>query len=90
MGNIEVSAPLMAKFGRIINLIVSTDLVSNIIKKTVGYVNTPQLSISALTSRVNKAHTFNFELLNKLSAEQQNEYVLIVKDPFSLVFMKQN
>ena len=83
VGNIENSAPLMAKFARIINPIVKTSLVSSIIKKTVGYVDTPQLSIPALGKRINKAQTFNLELLKKLSTDEQNAYVLIVQDPFT-------
>lgn len=83
VGNIEYCAPLMAKFARVINPIVKTSLVSSLIKKTVGYVDTPQLSIPALNKRVNKAQRFNLELLKKLSADEQNDYVLIVQDPFT-------
>lgn len=83
VGNIENSAPLMAKFARIINPIVKTSLASHIIKKTVGYVDTPQLSIPALGKRVKKAQKFDLDLLKKLSADEQNEYVLIVQDPFT-------
>jgi len=83
VGNIENSAPLMAKFARVINPIVKTSLVSGLIKKTVGYVDTPQLSIPALNKRVNKAQKFNLELLKKLSTDEQNDYVLIVQDPFT-------
>ncbi|KAF7773093.1 hypothetical protein PMAN_b0766 [Pseudoalteromonas marina] len=83
VGNIESSAPLMAKFGKIINPIVKTKFISSIIKNTVGYVDTPQLSIPSLANRINKAQQFNFEFLNSLTAEQQSEYVLIVQDPFT-------
>ncbi|MEL0646316.1 FAD-binding and (Fe-S)-binding domain-containing protein [Pseudoalteromonas agarivorans] len=83
VGNIETSAPLMSKFARIINPIVKTNLVSGLIKNTVGYVDTPQLSIPSLDKRVAKAHKFNFELLDSLSGEEQNNYVLIVQDPFT-------
>ncbi|TMN87236.1 hypothetical protein, partial [Pseudoalteromonas sp. S558] len=54
-----------------------------LIKKTVGYVDTPQLSIPALNKRVNKTQKFNLELLKKLSTDEQNDYVLIVQDPFT-------
>jgi len=83
VGNIETSAPLMSKFARVINPVVKTNLVSGLIKKTVGYVDTPQLSIPSLDKRVAKAHKFNFELLDSLSGEEQNNYVLIVQDPFT-------
>ncbi|GEB69391.1 FAD-binding oxidoreductase [Pseudoalteromonas carrageenovora] len=83
VANIETSAPLMSKFARVINPVVKTNLVSGLIKKTVGYVDTPQLSIPSLDKRVAKAYKFNFELLNSLSSEEQNNYVLIVQDPFT-------
>ena len=83
VGNIETSAPLMAKFAKIINPIVNTTLVSKLIKEMVGYVDTPKLSTPVLTRRINKSHKFNFDLLTSLTAEQQNDYVLIVQDPFT-------
>ena len=83
VANIESSAPVMSKFARVINPIVKTNLVSSLIKKTVGYVDTPQLSVPSLEKRVAKAHKFNFELLNSLSSDEQNDYVLIVQDPFT-------
>ena len=83
VGNIENTAPLMAKFAKVINPIIKTKVVANVIKKTVGYVDTPQLSIPPLKKRINKSEVFNLELLNKLTPQQQNEYVLIVQDPFT-------
>lgn len=83
VGNIETSTPLMAKFAKIINPIVNTTLVSKLIKEMVGYVDTPKLSTPVLTRRINKSHKFNFDLLTSLTAEQQNDYVLIVQDPFT-------
>jgi FAD/FMN-containing dehydrogenase/Fe-S oxidoreductase len=83
VGNIESSAPLMAKFSRIINPIVRTKLISKAIEKLVGYVNTPQLSTPSLNKRVSKSEKFDLEKLNSLSPVQQNEYVLIVQDPFT-------
>lgn len=83
VGNIENSAPVMAKFSSVINPIVNTKIVSKLIEKTVGYVDTPTLSSPRLDKRINKEHRFNFEKLSTLSAEQQSEYVLIVQDPFT-------
>jgi Fe-S oxidoreductase len=62
---------------------VNTKIVSKLIEKTVGYVDTPTLSSPRLDKRINKEHRFNFDKLSTLSAEQQNEYVLIVQDPFT-------
>ncbi|MFY8325107.1 D-2-hydroxyglutarate dehydrogenase YdiJ [Pseudoalteromonas sp. ZZD1] len=83
VANIENSAPVMASFSKVINPIVNTKLVSALIRKTVGYVDTPTLSSPRLTKRIGKAHNFNFEKLSALSSAEQNEYVLIVQDPFT-------
>ncbi|MGB1293071.1 MAG: FAD-linked oxidase C-terminal domain-containing protein, partial [Pseudoalteromonas sp.] len=83
VGNIENSAPVMAKFSSVINPIVNTKIVSKLIEKTVGYVDTPTLSSPRLDKRISKEHRFNFEKLSTLSTQQQSEYVLIVQDPFT-------
>ncbi|MCQ8878295.1 FAD-binding oxidoreductase [Pseudoalteromonas shioyasakiensis] len=83
VANIENSAPTMATFSRVINPIVKTKLVSALIKKTIGYVDTPTLSTPRLSKRINKEHSFNFDKLSMLTSEEQNDYVLIVQDPFT-------
>ncbi|MBQ4833341.1 FAD-binding oxidoreductase [Pseudoalteromonas sp. MMG010] len=83
VANIESSAPLMAKLARVINPVVNTTFVSKAIEKTVGYVNTPQLSSPTLTKRITKDEKFNLAALKKMTAEQQSNYVLIVQDPFT-------
>ena len=52
VGNIENSAPVMAKFSSVINPIVNTKIVSKLIEKTVGYVDTPTLSSPRLDKRI--------------------------------------
>ena len=83
VAGIEQTAPVMAKFAKVVNPIVNTKLVSGLIKNTIGYVDTPSLSVPQLSKRVSKEQHFNFELLNSLSKEEQAEYVLIVQDPFT-------
>lgn len=83
VGNLEASAPIMAKFSAVINPIVKTKVVSKLIEKTVGYVDTPILSSPSLTKQINKSQRFDFNLLTSLSKEEQNDYVLIVQDPFT-------
>ncbi|MGO2366684.1 MAG: D-2-hydroxyglutarate dehydrogenase YdiJ, partial [Pseudoalteromonas sp.] len=83
VGNLEASAPIMAKFSAVINPIVKTKVVSKLIEKTVGYVDTPILSSPPLTKQINKSQRFDFNFLTSLSKEEQNDYVLIVQDPFT-------
>ncbi len=83
VAGIEQTAPVMAKFAKVVNPIVNTKLVSSLIKNTIGYVDTPTLSVPQLSKRVNKNDMFNFELLKSLTSDEQAEYVLIVQDPFT-------
>lgn len=83
VAGIEQTAPVMAKFAKVVNPIVNTKLVSSLIKNTIGYVDTPTLSVPQLSKRVNKSDMFNFELLKSLTSDEQAEYVLIVQDPFT-------
>jgi len=83
VANIENSAPIMANFSSVINPIVKTKFVAGIIKKTVGYVDTPILSSPQLKKRIDKNHKLDFAKLSELTEEQQSEYVLIVQDPFT-------
>ncbi|WP_404343270.1 FAD-binding and (Fe-S)-binding domain-containing protein [Pseudoalteromonas mariniglutinosa] len=83
VAGIEQSAPIMAKFAALINPLLNTKLAAKVIEKTIGYVDTPLLSTPQLSKRVNKAELFDLNLLQSLSQQQQQDYVLIVQDPFT-------
>jgi len=85
VANVEVLAPLMAKAPTLVNSILNTKLYEKISEKTIGYVNTPLLSVPTLNKQVKRAGFCGFDLikLQKLSAEQRKKYVFIVQDPFT-------
>ncbi|ALO34590.1 hypothetical protein CMT41_07575 [Colwellia sp. MT41] len=85
VANVEILAPLMAKVPRIVNAVLSTKLYDKLSAKTIGYVNTPLLSVPTLKKQVKKAGFSGFDLarLQALTPAQRKGYVLIVQDPFT-------
>jgi len=77
VANVEVLAPLMAKAPRLMNSILSLKAYDKLSEKTIGYVNTPLLSVPTLKNQVKKAGYSGFDL-----AKLQG-FVLIVQDPFT-------
>ena len=85
VANVEILAPLMAKAPKLVNSILSLKAYDKLSEKTIGYVNTPLLSVPTLKSQVKKAGFSGFDLakLQGLTDEQRKGYVLIVQDPFT-------
>jgi FAD/FMN-containing dehydrogenase/Fe-S oxidoreductase len=85
VANVEVLAPLMAKAPKMVNSILSLKAYDKLSAATIGYVNTPLLSVPTLKSQVKKAGFCGFDLgkLQDLTDEQRKGYVLVVQDPFT-------
>ncbi|MFT6896807.1 MAG: FAD/FMN-containing dehydrogenase/Fe-S oxidoreductase [Paraglaciecola sp.] len=85
VGNIEVMAPLMAKAPGLVNFFLKQQWFNSLIKKTVGYVDTPHLSSPGLVKQLNghSASHFNLGTLQTLSATQRAKKVVVVQDPFT-------
>lgn len=85
VANVEVLAPLMAKAPKLVNSIISLKAYDTLSEKTIGYVNTPLLSVPSLKTQVKKAGYSGFDLtkLQHLTDKQREGYVLIVQDPFT-------
>jgi FAD/FMN-containing dehydrogenase/Fe-S oxidoreductase len=85
VANVEILAPLMAKAPKLVNAVLNTKVYEKLSAKTIGYVNTPLLSVPTLKSQVKKSGYSGFDLakLQGLTAEQRKGYVLIVQDPFT-------
>jgi Fe-S oxidoreductase len=85
VANVEILAPLMAKAPKLINSILSLKAYDTLSEKTIGYVNTPLLSVPTLKKQVKKAGYSGFDLakLQGLTDLQRKGYVLIVQDPFT-------
>lgn len=85
VANVETLAPLMAKAPKLVNSILSLKAYDSLSAKTIGYVNTPLLSVPTLKNQVKKAGYSGFDLtkLQYLTDKQREGYVLIVQDPFT-------
>lgn len=85
VANVEILAPLMAKAPKLLNSILSLKAYGKLSEKTIGYVNTPLLSVPTLKSQVKKAGYSGFDLtkLQYLTDKQRQGYVLIAQDPFT-------
>ncbi len=85
VANVEILAPLMAKAPKLVNSILKTKAYDKLSEKTIGYVNTPLLSVPTLKKQVKKAGYSGFDLtkLQYLTDKQREGYVLIVQDPFT-------
>ena len=85
VANIETMLPLMAKVPKLVNATLSQKWVADLTEWSVGYVNTPLLSVPTLKQRMSKQGITKFDLqaLAALSQQEREEYVLIVQDPFT-------
>jgi len=89
VANVEILAPLMAKAPTVINKVISSKIYEKISNATIGYVNTPLLSVPTLESSVNLGiekgiyEKFDLTNLQEMSVEDRAERVIIVQDPFT-------
>ncbi|MGI5310575.1 D-2-hydroxyglutarate dehydrogenase YdiJ [Rheinheimera sp. WS51] len=83
VANIERTAPFLAKAPRLVNFVLKRDLTAALLKRSVGYVDTPLLSVPSLAQRVQKDYQFNLQQLQQLDEQQRQKTVLLVQDPFT-------
>jgi len=85
VANVETLAPIMATAPKLVNKVLSSNLYEKFSAKTIGYVDTPLLSVPTLKQRVAQAsfESFNLEKLKMMTKAQRAQYVLIVQDPFT-------
>lgn len=85
VGNIENMAPLMAKAPGLVNFFLRQGWFNQLIRKSIGYIDTPILSQPTLSQRLKSNVSIQFDLaaLQKLSPAQLAKKVCIVQDPFT-------
>ncbi|QJR82403.1 FAD-binding oxidoreductase [Alteromonas pelagimontana] len=84
VANIERMAPIMAIVPGFINFFLNQKFVQGMIEKSIGYVDTPLLSVPVLGDRIDKDEVaFDFQSLAKLDSAARQRHVLIVQDPFT-------
>ncbi|MDX1300952.1 FAD-binding and (Fe-S)-binding domain-containing protein [Photobacterium sp.] len=82
---VESYLPLMGKAPATFNAVIRSPWLKTLTEKTVGYVDTPTLSVPTLMESLDGHHATRFDLqwLQALSDRERQNYVLIVQDPFT-------
>ena len=83
VANIETLLPIMAKAPKLVNGVIKQSWVKNLTASTIGYVDTPLLSVPTLAKRTQNVKAFDMRALSKLSEQERDDHVLIVQDPFT-------
>jgi FAD/FMN-containing dehydrogenase/Fe-S oxidoreductase len=86
VANVESTSALMANFPRLANVMMTNPLSAFALKKVIGMVDSPALSVPTLKSRLAKKtryNTFNLAALEQMSDEERQKMVLVVQDPFT-------
>ncbi|MBU2177897.1 MAG: (Fe-S)-binding protein, partial [Gammaproteobacteria bacterium] len=83
VGGIEQTAPWLAKIPKLVNFTLQLAPTKIVLAKTVGYVDSPLLSLPTLAQRVNGQFVFDLEKLQAMSDADRQKTVLLVQDPFT-------
>ncbi|MCT7941499.1 D-2-hydroxyglutarate dehydrogenase YdiJ [Shewanella holmiensis] len=85
VAGIEDSLPLMASMPKVTNFASQNPVSQWIIKKTIGYVDSPKLSVPTLKQRLDGHPSRGYELddLYAVPKADRSQYVLVVQDPFN-------
>ncbi len=85
VANIETMLPMMAKAPKLVNGVIEQNWVKTLTAKTVGYVDTPLLTVPTLAQRTRRHPVASFDLqyLAGLSQQDREQHVIIVQDPFT-------
>lgn len=85
VGTIEWTAPLLARYPRLANGLTHNLLSRWLMKRTMGYVDAPRLSVPNIDMRWRQRNwpAYSAEQLADLDSRQRDKMVVIVQDPFT-------
>lgn len=85
VANVEAMAPLMAKAPKLVNSVLKSKLYDKASKATIGYIDTPLLSVPTLKQRVTAQNFESFDLakFEAKSTTEREKYIFVVQDPFT-------
>ncbi|QGU87365.1 D-2-hydroxyglutarate dehydrogenase YdiJ [Erwinia sorbitola] len=91
VATVESYAPLMAKAPKTFNFFLRQPWVKSLSKRHIGMVDLPLLSSPTLKQQLagHRASSTTLEELEKMSAEQRAQCVLVVQDPFTSYYEAQ-
>ncbi|EGA67521.1 D-2-hydroxyglutarate dehydrogenase YdiJ [Vibrio brasiliensis] len=83
VANIENMLPVLAKAPKLVNGALKQQWVQDLTAKSVGYVDSPLLSVPTLEQRTSALKTFDLQQLAAMSKQDKADHVVIVQDPFT-------
>ncbi|WP_299496124.1 FAD-binding and (Fe-S)-binding domain-containing protein [uncultured Shewanella sp.] len=85
VGGIEASLPIMAQMPKVVNAISQNPFSRWLIEKTIGYVDSPALSVPTLKQRLagHSSRGYDLAALQEIAELERDQYVLVVQDPFN-------
>ena len=85
VANVESMTPIMAKMPKLVNSVLASNVYDKLSQVTIGYVDTPLLSIPTLTHRTSEHNFTPFDLskLKSMPVDERAKSLLIVQDPFT-------
>jgi Fe-S oxidoreductase len=91
VANVETLVPLMSKMPNVVNSVLSNRVYEAISRKTIGYQDTPLLSVPTLIQLAAQESYQGFDLAHfqRLSSEARSQFVFIVQDPFTSYYEAQ-
>ncbi|WP_394147906.1 FAD-binding and (Fe-S)-binding domain-containing protein [Shewanella atlantica] len=85
VAGIEDSLPLMAMAPRLTNAVSQNPVSQWVIKRSLGYVDAPALSVPTLKQRLDghACRGYDLEALQNIPEDERHNYVIVVQDPFN-------
>lgn len=83
VANIERTAPVLAKAPQLVNFFLKQRWLQTSLKHSIGYVDTPLLSVPTLAAQVKGRYRFDLAKLQQLDEVTKQKTVLLVQDPFT-------
>ena len=85
VAGIEQGLPMMATMPRLINTVSQNGFSQWLIKKTLGYIDAPSLSVPTLKQSLkgHRATSYTLDSLKAIPLAKREQYVAIVQDPFN-------
>lgn len=83
VANIENMLPVLAKAPKLVNGALKQQWVQDLTAKSIGYVDSPLLSIPTLEQRTSDLKVFDLQQLAAMSKQDKADHVVIVQDPFT-------
>lgn len=85
VASIEESLPLMAMTPKLTNAVSQNPVSQWVIKRSLGYVDAPALSVPTLKQKLDghACRGYDLEALEAIDEDERHQYVLVVQDPFN-------